>query len=269
MPPFNHVEDDEAEALRARVAELEQELREARARLRRLEEVERVQSDFTMAISHELRTPLTLISGYAQTLLLRWGRTDDERRHAMVEKINISSHRLTRLVEDILLLTDVEQGTLPMHIKNTGIAEVVAEALRELRDRYPRGLPAIDLSETDEHVLADAFRLEQVLINLLDNAVKHTPLEAAVGLRWRRAGEQVVIEVSDQGGGIDPADIPRLFTRFGRLEHVVGQSLGGVGLGLYIARQLVEAMQGRIWVDSAFGAGSTFYVALPAAPDAP
>lgn len=260
--PINRVEE---QALRERVATLEQELAAARERLRQLEQVERIQDDFTAAISHELRTPLTLISGYAQTLLLRWSRTDEERRRVMVEKINISSHRLTRLVEDILLLTDVERGTLPMHIRNVVLSEVTAEALRELRDRHPHGLPAIVVSGAAEQALADGFRLEQVLISLLDNAVKHAPPDSTVTLRWRRAATRIVIEVSDQGGGIDPADIPRLFTRFGRLEHVMGQSLGGVGLGLYIARQLVEAMNGRIWAESAHGAGSTFCVALPVA----
>lgn len=255
-------------SLRERVNQLEQELGAARARLQQLEEIERIQSNFTFAISHELRTPLTLISGYAQRLLLRWEQTDEGRRRGMVEKINISSHRLTRLVEDILLLTDVERGTLPLQMKRVTLSDVAAEALRELRDRYPNGLPAITVVGSDEQALADGFRLEQVLITLLDNAVKHTPPGATVMLRWRRVEARIVIDVIDQGGGIHPADLPLLFTRFGRLEHVVGQSLGGVGLGLYIARHLVEAMNGRIWAESNHGAGSTFSVALPVAGSA-
>jgi signal transduction histidine kinase len=253
----------DAAGLRARVALLEDELASTRDKLRYMEEIDRIHADFAFAISHELRTPLTLISGYAQKLLMRWSLTDDERRRGMVEKINVSSHRLTRLIEDMLLVTDVERGELPMHIKSVAVPTVVDQALTDVRDRYQERLPAIAVSGEPLHALADGFRLEQALICLLDNAVKHAPTDSTVTVAWHEADGRVGIAVSDEGKGIEAADLPRLFTRFGRLERVLGQSHGGIGLGLYIARRLVEAMGGAITVDSTPGEGSTFHVTLP------
>lgn len=254
------------QALRERVSQLERDLAVARERLRNLQELDQIYTDFTHAVSHELRTPLTLISGYAQQLLLRWTATDEARRYTMVEKINVSSRRLARLIDDILLMADVEEGELPMHVKDVALREIVDQALNEVRDRYPRGLPAIAAHGGDVAVLADGFRLEQVLIYLLDNAVKHSPPGATVTVSWTCQGDRVVIAVADQGQGIDPSDLPRLFRRFGRVQRTIGQSHGGVGLGLYIARRLIEAMHGRIWTESTPGEGSTFYVSVPASP---
>lgn len=254
------------QALRDRVSQLERDLAVARERLRNLQELDQIYTDFTHAVSHELRTPLTLISGYAQQLLLRWTATDEARRYTMVEKINVSSRRLARLIDDILLMADVEEGDLPMHVKSVALREIVDQALNEVRDRYPSGLPAISVQGGDAAVLADGFRLEQVLIYLLDNAVKHSPPAATVTVSWRCEGDHVVLAVADQGQGIDPSDMPRLFRRFGRVQRTIGQSHGGVGLGLYIARRLIEAMQGRIWTESTPGAGSTFYISVLASP---
>ncbi len=265
-PPDSPTELDAPGAVesRARVALLEAELGLLRDKLRHMEEIDRIHADFAFAISHELRTPLTLISGYAQKLLMRWSLTDDERRRGMVEKINVSSHRLGRLIEDMLLVTDVERGELPIQLRSVAVVAVVEQALTDLRDRYQDRIPTITVSGEPVMVLADGFRLEQALICLLDNAVKHAPSGSAIAVTWRREDKRVIIGVADQGNGIDPADIPRLFTRFGRLERVLGQSQGGVGLGLYIARRLVDAMDGQITVESTRGEGSTFYVTLPA-----
>lgn len=262
-PPHSPVVELDAQGLRARVALLEAELGLMRDKLRHMEEIDRIHADFAFAISHELRTPLTLISGYAQKLLLRWQITDDERRRGMVEKINVSSHRLSRLIEDMLLVTDVERGELPIHLRSVAVPAVVEQALGDLRDRYQDRMPAVTVSGEPTWALADGFRLEQVLICLLDNAVKHAPSGSTVSITWRREDDVVTIGVTDEGKGIDPTDVPRLFARFGRLERVLGQSQGGVGLGLYIARRLVDAMDGRIEVESAPGEGSTFYVTLP------
>lgn len=250
------------QALHERLAQLEQELTAARERLRNLQEIDQIYTNFALAVSHELRTPLTLISGYAQQLLLRWDSTDDARRYAMVEKINVSSHRLSRLVDDMLLIADVEAGGLPVHVKSVALHEIVTAALNDLRDRHPQGLPEVEVHGPDAWVEADGFRLEQVLICLLDNAVKHSPPRSAVTLTWDHDGADVVIAVADQGAGFDPADMARLFTRFGRVQSAMGQSHGGIGLGLYIARRLTEAMKGRIWVESTRGRGSIFYVAI-------
>lgn len=261
------------QALRERITQLERELATARRRLRSLEDLDRVYTDFVLAVSHELRTPLTVISGYAQKLLLRWSEADEQRRLGMVEKINVSSRRLSRLIDDMLLIADVESGDLTMHMKRVDIHAVVSAALTELADRYPERAP---LPRVDEGVAqpahpeaalvrADGFRLEQVLLCLLDNAVKHSPAHEPVTLTWRKEeeGACVVIAVADRAGGIDPADESRIFSRFSRLQRTIGQRHGGIGVGLYIARHLTEAMGGSIWVESRLGEGSTFFVSLP------
>jgi signal transduction histidine kinase len=262
-PDSAQAADEHAEAEADRVGQLKRELAATRERLRRLQEIDQIHTDFALAVSHELRTPATLISGYAEQLLLRWRTADEQRRYAMVEKINVSSHRLTRLINDILIITEVETSNLAMHLRDVALSEVVAQAVNEVRDRYPGGLPAITESGAVVQVHVDGFRLEQVLICLLDNAVKHSPPQAPITVTCTPQGGEVVIATSDRGGGINPADVERLFTRFGRVQRPLGQSLGGVGLGLYIARQLTEAMNGRIWVESTPGEGSTFFVAVP------
>ena len=253
------------QALRDRIVGLERELSAARRRLKHLEDLDRTYTDLTLAVSHEFRTPLTLISAYAQKLLLRWQTADDERRLAMVDKINVSSRRLARLVDDMLLSTDVELGELPLHVRAVTVSEVVARAIDEMRERYSEGLPVLATTGDELQAQVDGFRLEQVLICLLDNAVKHSGAFTTVTVSWRRDGDRVVIGVTDQGGGISPADMPRLFQRFGRVQRTLGQSIGGMGLGLYIARRLTEAMGGCVWADSEHGQGSTFFVAVPAA----
>jgi signal transduction histidine kinase len=249
--------------LRRRIAHLEKELATARDRLRTLQQHDSFYTN-ALTVSHELRTPITLISGYAQQLLLRWHSTDEARRYAMVEKINVSSRRLARLIDDILLISEVEAGELPLLVKkDVSLRNVVHEALTEVRDRYKTDLPDVAVTGDDVCVLADGFRLEQVLICLLDNAIKHSPRDAPVTVRWYREGDEMVIAISDQGGGIASAEMERLFTPFGRLQRTPGHGRGGVGLGLYIARRLTEAMNGHIWVESERGSGSTFHIAVP------
>jgi signal transduction histidine kinase len=251
--------------LRRRIAHLEKELAAAQDRLRTLQQHDSFYTN-ALTVSHELRTPITLISGYAQQLLLRWHSTDEVRRHAMVEKINVSSRRLARLIDDILLISEVEAGELPLLVKkDVSLRGVVDEALTEVRDRYRTGLPEVTVSGDDVCVLADGFRLEQVLICLLDNAVKHSPLNAPVTVRWYREGDEMVVAISDRGGGIGSAEMERLFTPFGRLHRTPSHGRSGVGLGLYIARRLTEAMNGHIWVESERGRGSTFHIAVPVA----
>lgn len=251
--------------LRERVAHLERELAATRERLRHVQEIDQIYTNFALAVSHELRTPLTLISGYAQQLLLRWNVSDETKRHAMVEKINVSSRRLARLIDDMLLIADVEAGDLPIQLKNVALRDAVDHALDDMSDRMPSGLPATGISGPSVEVLADGFRLEQVLICLLDHAVKRAPPHTEVTVTWACAGGEAVIAVADRGLEIGPGDLSRLFTRFGRLHNAMRPQQGMVGLGLYIARRLTEAMNGRIWALSDDGGGGTLCVALPLA----
>jgi two-component system, OmpR family, phosphate regulon sensor histidine kinase PhoR len=239
--------------------------------------LERVRSEFVANVSHELRTPLTAIKGYAETLL---GGGLDEKPLAteFVEVIARHADRLRDLIEDLLDLASVEQGVARLRIDGVDVREIVAQAeatlrpaaerkLQDLRTDIPQGLPA---------VMADRDRLAQVLINLIDNAIKFTPERGRIVVGARvdetRAGSRdgdagrVVLSVSDTGVGIPAGELSRVFERFYRVDRSRDRKEGGTGLGLAIAKHLTQAMGGTIEVESVPGAGTTFRIGLPAAP---
>ncbi len=235
-------------------------------------EAERMRSALVATVSHELRSPLTAISGYTDTLLHE-GPWDDDTQREFLEAVLTSAQRLSALVDNLLDAASLEAGVLrlqPEPIRVERIAERVLAQRRllagtctlELETRA--GLPL---------VVADGVRIEQVLANLIDNAIKYSPNGGVVDVRLvRTADGDLAVSVSDQGVGIPPEHLPHLFERFYRVSSG-GRSVKGVGLGLYICRSLIEAHGGRIWVESQPGAGSTFVFTLPAsrepAEDAP
>ena len=235
--------------------------------VRRLQELDQLRSDFVSTVSHELRTPLTGIKGFTETLLSYWDRMDEARRREMVRKVHGSCRRLERLVQDLLLISRVESGVLPVHSTVTELAPLVEGAVREVEGTYrgqeiqvrPPAQPLI--------VLADPDRVQQVLVNLLDNAAKYSPEGRPIRVRWNRAGHAVRVSVVDCGPGIERANMARLFTRFGKLDRHARAGHGGTGLGLYISKSLVEAMGGGIGVRSRPGWGSIFSFTLPLAED--
>jgi signal transduction histidine kinase len=236
-----------------------------REAVERLQELDQLRSDFVSTVSHELRTPLTGIKGFTATLLSYWERMDEARRLEMVRKVHGSCRRLERLVQDLLLISRVESGVLPVRRTVAEFAPLVEGAVREVEGNYrgqeiqvrPPAQPLI--------VLADPDRVQQVLVNLLDNAAKYSPEGRPIRVRWNRAGHAVRVSVVDCGPGIERANCARLFTRFGKLDRHARAGHGGTGLGLYISKSLVEAMDGGIAVRSRPGWGSIFSFTLPLA----
>jgi two-component system, OmpR family, phosphate regulon sensor histidine kinase PhoR len=229
-----------------------------------IKRLERVRSEFVANVSHELRTPLTAIKGYAETLLAG-GLDERPRAVEFVEVIARHADRLRDLIEDLLDLASVEQGEARLRIGRVTVAEVVAHAeatlrpsaLRRsqaLRAEVPAGLPA---------VLADRDRLAQVLINLVDNAIKFTPDGGRILIRAAAENGRIVLSVSDTGIGIPPGELGRIFERFYRVDRSRDRKEGGTGLGLAIAKHLTQAMGGTIEAHSAPGAGTTFRISLP------
>ncbi|HYV86286.1 MAG TPA: ATP-binding protein [Patescibacteria group bacterium] len=230
-----------------------------------IKRLERVRSEFVANVSHELRTPLTAIKGYAETLLAG-GLDERPRAVEFVEVIARHADRLRDLIEDLLDLASVEQGEARLRIGRVTLAEVVAQAeatlrpgaLRRsqtLRAEIPAGLPA---------VRADRDRLAQVLINLVDNAIKFTPDGGRIVISAAARDGRVVLSVSDTGIGIPPGELGRIFERFYRVDRSRDRKEGGTGLGLAIAKHLTQAMGGTIEAHSAPGAGTTFQITLPA-----
>ncbi len=235
-----------------------------RERANVLEELDRLRADFVSTVSHELRTPLTGIIGFTETLLGYWERLDDAKRLDVVDKIRLSGLRLERLVRDLLYLSRVESGGPPLDLQPVELAEMVSAALREISGKYRGEHVAVEAPPEPVRVTADGDRLCQVIVNLLDNAIKYSPEGTPVTIRWERQGDAVRLAVTDHGRGIAPEDMPRLFTRFGKIGKTVRAGHVGTGLGLYISRGLVEKMHGRIDVETTPGQGSTFSVVLPA-----
>jgi two-component system phosphate regulon sensor histidine kinase PhoR len=229
-----------------------------------LERLERIRKDFVANVSHEMRTPLTAIRGYAETLL-SGAITDNEHNRRFVEIIQAHAIRLNNIASDLLTLSDLESGRRdtepgPISVEeavNTALLTVEAEA-RVRRVHLVRGEVA------DATITGHALRLEQALVNLLDNAVKfnreggEAKIEATIGPDGR-----VRITVSDTGRGIPSDDLPRIFERFYRVDKARSREVGGTGLGLSIVRHVVERMEGTIKVDSRLGKGSVFTICFP------
>jgi two-component system phosphate regulon sensor histidine kinase PhoR len=231
-----------------------------------LERLERIRKDFVANVSHELRTPLAAIRGYAETLL-GGGFDDLENRAKFAEIILAQANRLNNIASDLLALSDIESGvslpTMPLSIiesVNTAFQTVEAEALTQGVELIRGDIPP------DLKVFASKTRLEQVLINLLDNAIKFNRHGGNVRLDVeRRDDASVRVSVSDSGIGIPSADLSRIFERFYRVDKGRSRAVGGTGLGLSIVKHAMEQMNGTIEVESALGKGSRFTIALPIA----
>jgi PAS domain S-box-containing protein len=232
-------------------------------------EVEELKADFLATVSHELRTPLTPIQGFLQTLLRDDVSFGDAERHRFYEVMLRQSNRLERLIRDLLDATTLQDRA---HLFLPEEIDWAASADRVL-DLFRRQEPAREFRLTVEgsegrlpSVVADEQRAEQVLSNLLSNAVKYSPAGEAIEVRIASMGRAVRTTVIDRGPGIPPEQRDRVFDRFTRLGSHLTRSVGGAGLGLFIARRLVEGMGGTIVVDDAPGGGTVFTFTLPTAP---
>jgi two-component system, OmpR family, phosphate regulon sensor histidine kinase PhoR len=229
--------------------------------------VQQAQTEFVSTVSHELRTPLTSIKGFADTILRAGGKLDQANQRRYVGIIKDQADRLTRLVEDLLAVSRLEARKLQLTIRAIDIKEAIQRVIRNLFekshahtivDNSPAGLPA---------VWADADRLEQILTNLIDNAIKYSPTGTTItiGARESTANPKMIeFSVSDQGVGIAPEHLPRIFSKFSRADNPLTRQTEGTGLGLYITRSLVLALGGQISADSS-STGTTFTVSLPTA----
>jgi two-component system phosphate regulon sensor histidine kinase PhoR len=229
--------------------------------------IETVRRDFVANASHELKTPLAAIHGFAERLAD--AELPDASAKYAVEAIVGNAKRLGVLVEDLLELSRIESGSVPLRPESIAAGELAERLLRELDPRLRSGelLHEVQVEGTGR-VLADRGALEQVLANLLDNAIKYTPAGGSVRVHVRPApGGRQRIEVEDSGMGVPRKDLPRIFERFYRVDPSRSRALGGTGLGLAIVKHLVQAMNGQIGVESSFGHGSRFWVELPGAPE--
>lgn len=229
-----------------------------------LERLERIRRDFVANVSHELRTPLTAIRGYAETLLAG-ALSDTENNRRFVEIIQAHAIRLNNIASDLLTLSDLESGRRDAEPGPVSIEEAVNTALLTVEpEARIRGVHLVRGTVHDALITGHAIRLEQALVNLLDNAVKfnHPGGEARIDAGMTPDG-RVYITVSDTGSGMPSDDLPRIFERFYRVDRARSREVGGTGLGLSIVKHVVERMEGSIKVESRLGKGSTFTIFLP------
>jgi two-component system phosphate regulon sensor histidine kinase PhoR len=232
-----------------------------------LRRLERVRTEFVANVSHELRTPLTAIQGYLETLL---GGALEERANArrFLEIAFRHTERLGRLLNDLTDLSNIELGKVSLRLAPLRLTDVVASVLDLVRPKAEAGGVGliVDVESGELGVQADHDRLAQILINLVDNAVKYTPQGGWVTVRARAVeGQRVDIRVRDTGVGIPRADLPRITERFYRVDKARSRELGGTGLGLAIVKHLVLAHGGELEITSEEGEGTTVRFTLPVA----
>jgi PAS domain S-box-containing protein len=228
--------------------------------------VEQMKSDFVATVSHELRTPLTSIYGFAETLLRGDVEFSEAERATFLGYIASESERLIRIVDDLLNVARLETGMLGLNVTSTDVGDVIEDVVAHLREQVDgHHTFAIDVRRGDVAVRADREKLTQILLNLVDNAVKFSPNGGLITVSARRRTDMAEVRVIDQGVGIARADQQRIFTKFYRAETAADAGVQGAGLGLFLVRGLLAAMGGRIWVESKEGEGSSFVFELPIA----
>ncbi len=229
-----------------------------------IKRLEKVRRDFVANVSHELRTPVAVIKGYAETLISDGQKMDHEKAAHFSKIIYNHAERLTSLISDLLTLSQLESGKLGLNMQPTTILGALNRAcsLLERKARDKEISLHKEIVEETPQVLADLGRLEQVFINLLDNAIKYTPLNGDIVVSAEDLGTMVRIDVTDTGIGIPAKDLSRIFERFYRVDAARSREMGGTGLGLSIVKHIVQAHGGVISVESEQGKGSTFSFTL-------
>ncbi|MEW9668057.1 ATP-binding protein [Ammoniphilus sp. 3BR4] len=227
-----------------------------------LKRYEDTRKEFFVNISHELRTPLTYIEGYIRLLSDEIPESPEERSQ-IIQIITNETNRLKGLVDDLFDLSKLEEGKIALTLEWIDLSEVIENALEKVRLRAEQKEIKIELNEDDTPIMyLDGYRMQQILINLLDNAIRYTE-NGMIIVNLNSETHEVIIQVSDSGIGIPEEELPFIFERFHRVEKSRSREYGGTGLGLAIVKRLVEIQGGTITVDSAIGVGTTFTIRFP------
>jgi signal transduction histidine kinase len=248
--------------LEAKIQDRTKELADA---FEEVKNISKTKTEFISAVSHELRTPLTSIKGYASLLMSGKLGEIPEQVKERLSKINTHSDNLVKLINDLLDIARIESGKVEMNMRKCGIIQMIENVhdllTPQLRDKNIQWESTIEPQIHD--IIADSSQIERVLINLVGNAIKFTPVNGLIKVTARTIGELVRVEVIDNGIGISAEDTKRLFDEFYRVENTINQNVKGTGLGLSLAKKIVEAHSGKMGVTSEINQGTTFYFTLP------
>jgi signal transduction histidine kinase len=228
-----------------------------------LRETIRQKDDVVSIVAHDFRSPLTVIQGFSE---LMHARSADPETRALLDAIGVQARYLTSLADDVLTMTRIESGTMPLDAREVDLAEVARDAIAA-RATSPSPEVVLHATAGASPIRGDARRLRQVIENLIDNAVKYAPSGTRVTVSVQGAPGAAMVSVADSGPGIAPEEVAGLFQKFSRLAAARRSGVHGTGLGLYICRSIVEAHGGSITVDTAPGKGSVFKVVLPTVAD--
>jgi two-component system phosphate regulon sensor histidine kinase PhoR len=235
--------------------------------LTRLKQLENARQEFVANVSHELRTPLSLIKGYVETLL-DGARDNPEVATKFLTSIDRNAERLRLLIEDLLTMSELESGRMSFNLQAVRLQSVIDKVLADFKARAQARHVTLVADAPDLSVRADPDRLEQVLGNLIDNAIKYGRADGTVAVSTRAVdGGQIEVSVRDDGPGIPPPALERVFERFYRVDKARSRDQGGTGLGLAIVKHLVQSHGGKVWATSEVGRGATFCFTVPQDPD--
>ena len=239
-------------------------------------EEEGEQAEFISTASHEMRTPVATIDGYLSLALNSQTATIDERARGYLTAAQNASKHLGKLFQDLLDVTKLDDNRIRPHFAPAEMVGMVGGIVNDYAERAKAVKIDLKFGSADAASFGESRRIEQVaygfvdsnfmreiMDNLIDNALKYTPAGGSIYVNVRGDGDRILINVTDTGMGISPDDLGHIFQKFYRVDNSDTRTIGGTGLGLYLVKQRVEAMGGRVWAESAFGEGSTFYISLP------
>ncbi len=233
------------------------------------QQLEDMKLDFVSMAAHELRTPLTSIKGYLYVFMRDNKDRLDEKQTTVLSRVNVATQRIVSLVENLLNISRIERGALKVSLEAAEWLPNVKEVISELEDQAKdkkHTLTLVDPVTPLPKVYIDPFRINEVLTNLIANAINYTEPGGQIKVWLEVKDNEVITHVTDNGEGIPAEALPHLFTKFYRVSGKLEQGSKGTGLGLYITKSIVEMHHGKIWVDSKLGAGSTFSFSLPTTP---
>jgi signal transduction histidine kinase len=252
------------------------ERRRLRQRLVELEQLDKLKTQFLSMASHELRTPLTAVSGFMQIARRRMSRMsgandipqpwrdEAQKSDETLEMANRQAKKLARLIDELLDVSRLQQGRVEMRLAEIDLADVVREVAERMR-LLSKGHEIEAKIEGSVPIVADRDRIEQVFENLVGNAMKYSPDSGRIDVSLRVNGTNATVSVRDQGIGVAPGEVEKIFGLFYRSPDPRADHVGGLGLGLYISREIVSRHHGKLWAERNADAGTTFYVTLPLA----